>query len=625
MVAIRLEDFGGLVPRASKRLLPQTAATIARNTKLLSGEIRGHRMPSLLKDFSLLPYEVKRAYRWEWIDELGLTHEFWQTFADANTDVLRSPILNDDFDRYYWTSPSLDQPMYSPRNQIIADAEPFILGVPRPETPLTALVGVEGAGETDSTMAYVYTFVSEYGEESGPSPPTLITAKSGSIIALSNISVDVPDADQRNITSRKIYRTVAGNSSTSYFFVAEIPDMVTTTFTDDFPDDTVALNNILETLTWEPPPDDLDGWVLMPNGYIVGWKGKTICFSEPYRPHAWPSEYQVSTEFEVVGMVVWGTACIIGTKSQPYIGQGVTPASFTMQKMDAVEPCLSRRGMVATVAGAYYPSLNGLVMVNAGGTNVITTDVLTKEEWENYIPRKIFAAALGLQYIAFNAPNFGFIFNPTEPKTKLIELDFFDQVTNVSTDKYTGSVYILRAGRVFEWDPDTDERLFWRWKSKEFHFPKPVNFGAVKIKFDLQDIPVAPVSTISEENAAYLQSFNDHRILYPLNTLNSHTLGWAKKRNVSDATFVWTEAQNRGPLGGSELYNFSPALTLQPSVARFRAYAGGKLVYDNVIEDEHIMRLPTGFKRDIWQFELSSNSNIYSVQIAETGKELASV
>jgi hypothetical protein len=104
-----------------------------------------------------------------------------------------------------------------------------------------------------------------------------------------------------------------------------------------------------------------------------------------------------------------------------------------------------------------------------------------------------------------------------------------------------------------------------------------------------------------------------------LNTLNAFPLGAAKKRPVVG----WTEAQNRGPLGGSELYNFNPPLNSQPAITRFKAWADGELIYDNVITGESIMRLPTGFKRDIWQFELSSNSNVYSVTIAGTGRELA--
>jgi hypothetical protein len=618
MPVIRLEDFGGLIPRQSARLIPDQASTVARNVKLLSGEIRGLRVPRLLQDFSLLAYEVKRAYRWEWVDEDGVATEFWQTFADPNTDVVRSSILNDSFDRYYWTSPTLTQPMYNTRVRITNGDPPYYLGVPQPDQAPVCTESTVGVSTIIYTRAYVYTFVSAYGEEGPPSEPTLISVAADSEVTLSNLDITPADAANRNIVKRHIYRTVSGNASTSYFYVGEVNDMTTTTFLDDVAEDVVSLNPILESIFWQPPPR-MDGWVMMPNGYMVGWRGKTICFSEPYRPHAWPVEYQISTEFEIVGMAVWGTALVIGTKSQPYIGQGVTPQSFTSQKMDAVEPCLSRRGMVATVAGAYYPSLNGLVMVNAGGINVITTDVLTKEEWEDYNPRNIFAAPLGLQYIAFNAPDFGFVFNPTEPRTKFIELDFFDQVTSVTTDKYTGNVYILRAGRVFEWDPNTEERLYWQWRSKEFHFPKPVNLGAVKIKFLEQEAAFV----VDDTNAAYYQTFNDRRILQPLNTLNMRPLGRAMRKDVNDVDFTWTEPQNRGPLGGSELYNFNPPLNSQPAITRFKAWADGELIYDNTITGESIMRLPTGFKRDVWQFELSSNSNVYSVTIAGTGRELA--
>lgn len=610
MARIRLEDFGGMIPRRSDRLIPDNASSLARNTKLLTGEARGFRVPELIADFSALPYTIMKAYRV--LDPPN--PDAWLTFSSRDVDVVRSMILNDSFDRHYWTGGGL-RPLYNTRARIVNGDSPWYLGVPQPTPAPTCVVNTPGTGP-DEVRAYLYTFVSAYGEESRPSDPTLITVPGGSSVDLSNISITVPDAANRNIVKRKVYRTVVGNASTSYFYVGEINDMITTTFTDNLSDDAISLNNILESTFWEPPPDDLEGWVVMPNGYLIGWKGRTICFSEPYHPHAWPVEYQVSTEFEVVGMVVWGTAVVIGTKSQPYLGQGVTPQSFTMQKMDAVEPCLSRHGMVATVAGAYYPSLNGLVLVNAGGISVITTDVLTKEEWAAYNPGNIFAAALGLQYIAFNADNFGFIFNPTEPKTKLVEIDAFDKVNNVQTDKYTGNVYLIRADRLFDWDPEVTERLFWTWKSKEFHLPKPVNFGAVKIKFLAQSEPV----TIDTGNADYFQTFNDARISSPLNTLGGHVLGGTQTVAVTD----WGEAQNRTALGGSELYRVSPIST-QPSVARFRAYANGTLVYDNAITSEEIMRMPTGFKRDVWQFELACNSHVYSVQIAETGKELDKV
>jgi hypothetical protein len=615
MVALRIEDFAGLIPRLSARLLPDNFATVARNSKLLSGEARGFRTPTVVKDFTALPYTVKKAYRIPYLDMYGDQQETWLTFGDENIDVVRSLVVNDSYDRYYWAGPS-EVPQYNTKDRIIAGSDPYLLGVPNPLTAPTISPSSTDIYAVEETRAYVYTFVSAYGEESGPSPSVIGVGGSEGVWTISGLETTCVDFSSRNITTKKIYRTVPGNVSTAFFYVGTVA-IGTTTFSDYYSADEVAINNLLETDDWAPPID-MEGMVAMPNGYLVGWSGRTLHFSEPYRPHAWPAKYDLTTEFDIVGLAVWGSALIIGTESQPYIGQGVIPASFTMQKMDAVEPCLSRRGMVSTTAGAYYPSINGLVMVNASGVNVITQDILTKEEWAAYNPGSIFAAQLGLQYIAFNSTSFGFVFTPTEQKAKLVELDAFDQVNAIYTDRYTGNVFLIRADRIWEWDPETEYRLFWQWKSKEFHLPKPINFGAAKIKFATQ---AAVFDTAT--NSDYYMSFNTARFaLPPLNSLGMNGTLAGRRRQVTITG--WTEAQNRGSLGGSSLYQLAPYLT-QPSVTRFRAYAGGVLVYDVLLEDELIMRLPTGFKRDVWQFEILSNSNVYSLQIAETGKGLDKV
>ena len=50
-----------------------------------------------------------------------------------------------------------------------------------------------------------------------------------------------------------------------------------------------------------------------------------------------------------------------------------------------------------------------------------------------------------------------------------------------------------------------------------------------------------------------------------------------------------------------------------------------KVIFDKVITDENIFRLPTGFKSDLWQIELIGNTTLYSMQIAETPKQLAGI
>lgn len=621
---IKLEDFGGMIPRMSPRLLPPTAATLARNTKMLNGELRGFRAPRELADLTYESFTVRRAYRIQYNDQYYGEGEHWLAFDSREVDVVRSPIVNDRFDRYYWAGDG--RPKYNPLSRILHGLDPFYLGVP---APLTAPTVTPPAG-SDETRTYVMTFVSEYGEESGPSPFRVATGNAG-VWALTSLPTTVTESSFRNVTHKRIYRTVVGNNSALYYLVDTIA-LSDTTYNDTSADDEVVLNSTLESVTWAEPPDDLEGWVLMPNGYMVGWSGRRLCFSEPYRPHAWPAEYELSTEFEIVGLCVWGSTLIIGTKSQPYIGQGVTPSSFTMQKMDAVEPCLSRRGMVATVAGAYYPSINGLALINSSGVAIVTKDILTKEEWSVYNPASIFASQLGMQYIAFNSSNFGFVFNPTEPKTMLIELDRFSQVAGIETDRYTGNVNLIMADRVYDWDPEDVERLWWRWRSKEFHLPKHVNFGAVKIKFNTSDYE------IGEDITATYGAYNDERFADgALNTLAGHELNDNQVIYLNNDQYVGGDMESekvydpmipqwRTPLGGGPMYPLL-SLSTQRAGVRFIAYivlgSERTKVFDRVFYNEDIIRLPTGFKRDVWQFEVFANTFVYSIQIGETGKDLA--
>jgi len=626
MAGLKLEAFQGLVPRASPRLLPPMAATSARNTKLLNGEVRGFRALREDADFSAGSVDpVRRAMRV--VDNAGVNPDTWLTFDTRDVDVVRSPIVNDSYDRYYWAGDGAPM-MNSYANIYAGTPGPYLLGVP---TPTNAPSCTPPAG-SDETRAYVYTFYSPFGEEGPPSPPVVATGDAGTW-ALTGIDTTIPDAASRPASGWKvrIYRTVTGSTSSNFYYVGEI-NLGTSLYDDSVATTTVAANNLLESTTWVAPPSDLEGFVVMPNGYLVGWVGRRLVFSEPYRPHAWPASYELSTEFPIVGLVVWGSTLVIGTKSQPYFGQGNTPLSFTMQKLDAVEPCLSRRGMVATTAGAYYPSINGLILANSSGAKVITQDILTKEEWATYNPEDIYAAQLGLQYIAFNSETFGFIFNPTEPQTKLIELDSFSDVEGIETDRYSGNVLLLANNRAMEWDPASSERLNWRWQSKLYQFPDPMNFGAVRLNFKVgsEDVSTDIEAYYGTYNAALFAAVpagvaGDLDYNPGLSTLNGGALGGSPAQ-ADGLVADWTAAETRQPMGGSLMYPENE-LSFQTLAVRLQVKTGreGTVRYDRVVYDEDIIRLPTGFKSDLWQFNFYGNTDLYSAQIATTPRALKAI
>jgi len=614
VTTIRIKDFSGLAPRRSARLLPEAAATRAENTKLLSGELRGFTEPAQIADFTDEYFTVRRAIRIPY-DDYGTPADAWLLFDSRNVDVVRSPIVNDQYNRYYWAGDGA--PKFNTTARIASGQPPYLLGTPQPNN--APAVSPPSVTDLASTRAYVYTFVDVYGQEGPPSDPTVETGDPGVPVPweLSFLDDTVDDESERaGPFTKRIYRTVAGSSQTVFYFVAEIP-LAQTTYSDGFLDDEVVLNNTLESTEWFPPAEDMEGWIAMPGGYMIGWSDRRVMFSEPYRPHAWPPSYEQATEFEIVALGVFGATCVIGTVSQPYAGQGQNPSSFTMQKLGTVEPCLSRRSMVATVVGVYYASINGLTLVNASGAQNITQDLVTKQEWAAFQPEGIYAAQLGLQYIGFYDSIHGFIFNPSEAQARLVTLTSFTGVEGIETDAYTGNVYLLQNDLAMDWDPEGGFPVDWRWKSKEFQTAKPVNFGAYRVDFAESDIDTG--ASAEELYGAY----NEARLAAaPLSTVGGSVLGGGGQS--PGLVPGWTIPEWRMPLGGSPLYPID-ASSSTAAYVRVRVFAGGVLKYDHIIADQKIYRLPAGFKNDIWQMELISNATVYSFVVGENAKELEKV
>ena len=160
MTYIGLRRFGGMTPRYGKQALPDLAAEKAENCLLLSGELRGLNGLQKVVDLRDRPYTIRRVYRA--LYSTGGSE--WVTFDDPTIDMVKGPLINDAYDRYYYTS-ELDKPRYNTLLRLKDDLPGYLLGIPRPTTPPTVTADGSGIGEQDVTRAYVYSFVSAFGEE----------------------------------------------------------------------------------------------------------------------------------------------------------------------------------------------------------------------------------------------------------------------------------------------------------------------------------------------------------------------------------------------------------------------------------------------------------------------------
>lgn len=620
MTAIRLEGFAGIAPRFSARLLPQQGATVAANVKLVSGELRGLHELKTIQDFSGIGYTVRRAFRIpaDITVPIPLANtDTWIPFQDSTVDFVRTPVQGDSFERYYWTGDNQlysGVPKYNTKARLLNGDPPYRLGIPRPSTPPV----VTPPGGDGEVRYYVYTFVSAYGEEGQPSDPVEGTGDAGTWV-ISGLATTVPDAAERNITTKRIYRTVPGLSTVEFFKVADVA-LATTSYNDDVTSAVVATQPLLESTNWAEPPANLQGLTIHPGGFMVGFSGRDLYLSAPFRPHAWPVTNILTAQTEIVGLSIYNNSIVIATNSHPYVADGISPESMNLVKLDSIDPCVAKRSIVTTLDGVYYASVQGIVRVGVGGAQLVTSQLFTREEWYGrYNPENVRAVPYGLQYIAFDTPQTGFIFSPAERLAPLTDLDRFSYVEGIQIDPYTGDVYVVRANRVTLWDPLDTIPYEYQWRSKVFDLPKPVNFGAMRLKFRnfQQDVP--------DDSLIDYTAFNTVRITTPLNCLNLMPVNSVKVEDIPE----WPNAQNKTPVGGSPLFA-TDALRLVTPAVTVRVWARMQdstmeEVFSYTLTDEDVYRLPSDFMSDVWQFEFVSNTDIYSFAIAETAKELVQV
>lgn len=471
------------MPRVGPRLLNEEYAVFARNARNENGYIQGRNSDVKAAD---LPPGTNAKFVYRYVDVSGANNFFIPFTTDA-VDVVRAPLVNDTYYRVYWAGDGVPPGFNS--IQRLRNGDPaYALGVPAPAVAPTVTVGSAGSSPTTEDRAYVYTFVDSFGSEGPPSPPELINARLDD-----TISVEVPTpgggvfiTDGTPFARVNIYRTVPGISATAFFYVGFrtfVSPYAPVTFTDNVSNPKAALNDILRTTRYFPPNEDIEGLAVMPNGFLAGFEGRNIHFSEPYLPHAWPPQYTLSVEDDVVGLGVFGTNLAIMTTGTPYMASGISPDGMTLDKLGAVNPCLARRSIVAMPDRVLYASEDGLTQISVGGKTNITQDIITRQQWsDTFTPRQIRAVRDGeTTYTAFLAGEFGFSIDMNAPDRGIVRIRS-DRDVDAFNEDYEGLRPLLVSGDEVYFFNVTDTTPHQAmWYSKEFFLVKPVNFGACQI------------------------------------------------------------------------------------------------------------------------------------------------
>lgn len=261
------------------------------------------------------------------------------------------------------------------------------------------------------TRAYITTFVSDWDEESAPSPASsLVEADQNDEVKVTASSAPT----YGNPVVWRLYRSTSGNSSSQFALVEDTsaPNAVlkngvfwgfstnNLTYTDKKSNS--ELQEACRTMTWAEPPADLKGLIALPNGIMAGFIGNTLYFCEPYQSHAWPIEYQRSVEYEIVALGVFGQTLVVLTKGFPYFASGADSASMSVQKIESPYPCIAPKTVVQVEGGVMYASPDGLCLAGPQGVTLFTQSAFSKEDWGNTINSEAFAAYQDGSYYLFS-------------------------------------------------------------------------------------------------------------------------------------------------------------------------------------------------------------------------------
>jgi hypothetical protein len=492
--------------------------------------------------------------------------------------------------------------------------------------------------------AYVYIFVNSYGEKGAPYGTT--------VVSISNYgSGDVPVEGfqsapaTRQIDKIYLYRTSASSAGTaSYRFVLEATwfsasvsysvgdyviysntlykcttthaaaawDATHFTFGDDVTDANLSTDT-LESDEWDPPPATMKGLIILPNGIAAGFVGNDVYLSEPYQVHAFPTSYIVSIPQTVIGLGHYGNNIVVATNGNPYVISGLTPSQMSLRKLKGIFPCLSKRSIVSSEFGTQFVTREGMVRINENGLAVDTAGLLDPSDIVGYNPTTMAGVVYSGKYFGFYhdadlALKRGFIIDYA--KGHITELDFEIYCGYISEDD--GQLYIGANDEydetdppaskplcVKQWEGDTVNYLYFRFKSRRFILPYETNFAVARIMYD-EEFYATIVAQVAED--AYLASLN--ATLFAGDILGA----------IND------NAINELDINGDILYDLS-GISIDPTIT-FKIYADGVLQFTKNVTNNKIFKLNSGYKSKRYDFQIEGNIPVKRMDVATSVEEI---
>jgi len=238
---------------------------------------------------------------------------------------------------------------------------------------------------------------------------------------------------------------------------------------------------------------------------------------------------------------------------------------MSIQRIDALYPCLNRKGIVSMNYGVVYPTHDGMAVFSPGsGPNIITRANFNNDTWAVALdPDTIVGEFYGDAYLASHSTG-GFAFEPDKNiGGQFVDLDF--TYTASWYDPVEGRLYCVTGtnGDVYEWDNLAQPALTQEWKSKVIKTTNMINLGAARVIADYSEVTT---------------------------TWDTNSQQW------QDDTSAWSTVN---------------AIT-------FKLWVDKQLILTTSIGDMNVFRLPSGYRSDTFEVGVSGDIRVRAIHLGET-------
>ena len=497
-------------------------------------------------------------------------------------------------------------------------------------------------------VAYYYTYVSRYGEE-GPGSAIAESAlhTDGSVCQVNAIAT--PPSGHGLLTTVgtnkplvRVYRTATDGTGGAEFLLAAEADYFAEGTTYVAGDYTIYDNKLYhatvggtgtwaggthtwvlgdittdadlgttgDSYLWRSAPANLTNLRSHPNGFFVASKDNEIHFSEPFAPWAWPEDYVIPIDAEVVGIGIFSSTIVVATDANIYTFSGPHPDSLYKQRL-AFQPCLSQRAVVETDLGVMFPSAEGFQLVASDSApQNVTRDWFQPSDWDDL-------ELTTMHGVWYNKAYYGF-YKSADYEGGII-IDFVNNAITTVNDYHYASHVAVSDGAfrtiknssiaaptslyISRWNNNPSIYRNYRYKSPRYILGRLTNIQVAQIILDTEWY-----------NDMYEDAGGD------LETLNQSVwdeTDWGYQLGGCINGYVINDL---GDGNGDALYDLS-TVGLQDYVD-FNVYVDGVLTFSKQVSDCKAFKLPRGFKNKIWEWEVIGMIPIKRVTLASTMEEL---